>query len=116
MKYLADIDAVSSLLTRRCLCAAYGVATLLAGLAVLVGLVAILLNGASYSNSFSTVFRVARGAEVNTRIKDDDMDGKDPLPEYLSKSEVRLGKTVHSTKTVEGSPNTPRKRGDIYRV
>ena len=77
---------------------AYSIAILLAAIAVFVGLVAMILNGASYSNNFSTVFRVARSAEINVTIEGDDEDGRDPLPSYLSKAQVRLSRTLGTSK------------------
>ena len=52
-------------------------------------MVAIFFNGASYSDNFSTIFRVARGAEIEV-IRDEDLDGKDPLPRHLSKAPIWL--------------------------
>lgn len=49
-----------------------------------------LSTGVSYSDNFSTIFRVARGAEVNKPILDKDLDGKDPLPDYMAESEVYI--------------------------
>ena len=71
--------------------AAYGVAVFLAGLAVFLGLVTICLNGVSYSSTFSTVFRVARGADVSVELQEEDLDGRDPLPKHLAKAQVSFG-------------------------
>lgn len=67
----------------------YGIAILSAGIAVCVGLSAMVLSGAAYSDSFSTVFRYAKGAETSVHeILTEDLDGRDPLPKYLGNSSV----------------------------
>ena len=60
---------------------AYGLAIGASTVIVLLGLLAIVLNDASYSNSFSTLFRLSRSAELDCNIKAVVFDGKDPLPE-----------------------------------
>ena len=70
--------------------AAYGTACLAATLCVIIGLVTIIASGASYDNTFSTVFRVSREAKLANEIIPEDMDGKSPLPSYLAKTEVVL--------------------------
>lgn len=77
----------------------YGIAILLTAIAVIVGFIAILLNGASYRDEFSTVFRVAKGAEIKPGdIQDEDLDGKDPMPKYLSKVKVYLRAGKHGNR------------------
>lgn len=66
----------------------YGLAILVAGLAVLIGLFCISLNGASFSHDFSTVLRTTRNAELSVEMKDEDNRGRDPLPKYLADAEV----------------------------
>lgn len=68
--------------------AAYGVTIFLAALTVLLGLITIFLNGVSYSNSFSTIFRAAKGASIGERITDGDVIGEDPLPKRLAMAQV----------------------------
>ena len=68
--------------------AAYGVAILLASLAVLLGLITMFLNGAAYSQTFSTVFRAARGAGMSEKIRDSDVAGEDPLPKRLATAQI----------------------------
>ena len=84
---------------------AYGTAIALATLAVMVGLNALMQNGASFSNNFSTIFRAARGAIVSAEPREKDLDGKDPLPAYLSRSLVWLG-TAHNGERTRMSENT----------
>ena len=57
-----------------------------------------LLNGASYSNNFSTVFRAARGADISVEVEDEDLGGKDPLPKYLTEAQIRLPKNQKLSK------------------
>ncbi|KAE9368893.1 hypothetical protein N431DRAFT_382690 [Stipitochalara longipes BDJ] len=67
---------------------AYGLATLFATIAVLIGLLAMFSNGITYSNQFSTILRTARYSQMKTAILPEDSDGKDPLPEYLARASV----------------------------
>lgn len=75
---------------------AYGLATLFAAIAVLIGLLAIFSNGITYSNHFSTILRTARYAQMKTTILPEDADGKDPLPIYLARASVTFS-DGHST-------------------
>jgi hypothetical protein len=67
---------------------AYGLAILFAATAVFIGLVAMLSNGITYSNQFSTILRTARHAQMDTTILPEDADGDDPLPHYLARARV----------------------------
>lgn len=67
---------------------AYGVAIFVGLILSVVGLAAILGSGSSYSNSFSAVFRVARGADMSKEVETQDTDGRDPLPAYLKDATV----------------------------
>ncbi len=67
---------------------AYGLAIFFTMLAALSGLLAIAIKGASFSYSFSPILRIARGTEIE--VKEDDLDGKDPLPKYLKKEKVAV--------------------------
>jgi hypothetical protein len=54
---------------------------------------------ATYNESFSTVVRAARGAKLSGTVRDEDLDGKYPLPNYLKSTRVWLpgfGKTIRS--------------------
>jgi hypothetical protein len=68
---------------------AYGIAILFTLLAVAIGFYAIVANGASFTNDFSTIVRVTKSAELSVEIEEEDGAGKNPLPKYLEKA--RLG-------------------------
>ncbi|KAH9845706.1 hypothetical protein Tdes44962_MAKER01137 [Teratosphaeria destructans] len=70
---------------------AYGLALLCGFSASLMGIFAILVSGASYSNSFSAILRIARQAHLTVDVLPGDADGRDPLPEYIAKARVRFG-------------------------
>ena len=70
---------------------AYGLAILLSTTAAAIGIVALIASGASYSDNFSSIFRVAQRSLV--KVKDEDTDGRDPLPSYLAN--VPLGLEQH---------------------
>ena len=52
----------------------------------------IIASGATYNNSFSTILRVARAAELSTEVKSQDLDGRSPLPAYLATATVSVGR------------------------
>lgn len=56
----------------------------------LVGLVAILLNGASYSDNFSTIIRTTRYAPLSDEVRPEDCDGREPLFAHLKGSRTRF--------------------------
>jgi hypothetical protein len=68
--------------------AAYGIAALFTIGSVIIGIFVVLANGASYSNVFSTVLRIARAAELSIKVQESDLEGKNPLPSYLAKATV----------------------------
>ncbi len=72
---------------------AYGIAALFTFCSVVVGMLTIHADGASYSSAFSTVLRVARGAELSVEVQESDLDGKNPLPSYLAKATVTMSET-----------------------
>jgi hypothetical protein len=82
---------------------AYGPAILLASIGVLLGLLAMLLNGVTYTNHFSTVLRTARHVYLGTAIRSEDAGGKDPLPKYLAKTTVLFSDSYSATKEREVS-------------
>lgn len=59
-------------------------------LAALVGLSTMIDADATYDDSFSTVFRAARGAKLSGTVRDEDLDGRYPLPNYLKSTRVWL--------------------------
>jgi hypothetical protein len=66
----------------------YGVSIALATVAVILGSICLVNNGASFSTSFSTILRVSGGASLTTPVREKDADGRDPLPKYLAKAEL----------------------------
>lgn len=72
---------------------AYGLSILFSALAAIAGIVAIVLGGASYSNQFSTIVRVAKTCDLDVDIVDPKSDGfgRDPLPDYLERARLDVG-------------------------
>ena len=73
----------------------YSTALSLALLASIAGCVTIFLNGASYTQKFSTVLRMTMGLEQV--VTENDRSGADPLPKYLSRARVDLGRVGEAT-------------------
>ncbi|KAK0787274.1 hypothetical protein LTR02_006467 [Friedmanniomyces endolithicus] len=69
---------------------AYGLAIAFATVAVLVGLAYMYIDEASYSNSFSTIMRTSRGAELSIDIAHEDASGANPLPSEMAGATVRF--------------------------
>ena len=65
------------------------------------GLVAMIVNNASFSNSFSTVLQLSRGAQLSHEINDADLWGRDPLPAYAQEATVRFSQKQISRKRDE---------------
>jgi len=55
-----------------------------------------LLNGASFSNNFSTILRMAWHAEMSTEVTVEDSDGRDPLPAHLAEACLSLSSAAGS--------------------
>ncbi|KXT04967.1 hypothetical protein AC578_10324, partial [Pseudocercospora eumusae] len=72
----------------------YGLAILFTTVAVAAGWIAIFLNGCSYSDNFSTFVRVGRMAVMSNEVKAEDLSGCDPLPEYLERTRIDIGRVV----------------------
>ena len=53
-----------------------------------IGLVGMFISGATYDANFSTVFRYAWGATIDTEMKDEHTAAQEPLPPYLAKALV----------------------------
>ena len=75
---------------------AYGLAALFTFGAYIVGMLAILANGASYDDSFSTVLRTTRDARLNIELMEEDLDGWSPLPSRLAKATVDMSRCGQS--------------------
>jgi hypothetical protein len=69
---------------------AYGIAIFFAAVASAIGLWALFATGASYSQDFSTVLHIGRGALMSAEVKEEDTDGNDKLPKYLEDAQVWL--------------------------
>jgi hypothetical protein len=79
----------------RTLLIAYGSGTLFALVCVLMGAHAFLRNGASYTNTFSTIVRVTRDSALSRVIADEgDLQGAEPVPKHIRRMEVRLGRSA----------------------
>ncbi|KAL2426713.1 hypothetical protein ABEF95_012020 [Exophiala dermatitidis] len=79
----------------RTLLVTYGVSTLFAFICVVMGVHALLHNGASYTNSFSTIVRVTRDPSFSRLIADEgDLQGAEPVPRHIREAEIRLGRSA----------------------
>jgi len=77
--------------TWRRLAISYAIAVVVSIFVVITGLVLVVLNGASYSNKFSTVLRTTRGSDIDKLVENNDRTGIDPLPEELGKARIWIG-------------------------
>ncbi|RSL68340.1 hypothetical protein CEP54_002880 [Fusarium duplospermum] len=71
---------------------AYGLGIACSILILCIGMLAIHMNGASFSNTFSTLLRRGRGASLSSEIEKVDLDGRDPLPEYIKDMKIKFSK------------------------
>lgn len=69
---------------------AYGLAVGATAVIASLGLAAMIANNASFSDKFSTILRLSRGAQLNYEINHTDLSGRDPLPAYAKKATVRF--------------------------
>ncbi|KAL9040372.1 MAG: hypothetical protein Q9180_001949, partial [Flavoplaca navasiana] len=69
---------------------AYGLAVGTTTLIASLGLAAMIANDASFSNKFSTILRLSRGAQLSYEINRPDLSGRDPLPAYANRVTVRF--------------------------
>jgi hypothetical protein len=86
--------------SQRNLLLSYGIALFLTLLASISGCLAIFHNGASYTHKFSTILRTTTG--LGELVEKEDRTGADPLPIYLSRARVDLGRS-------EGDPRELRR-------
>jgi hypothetical protein len=77
--------------SQRNLLLSYGIALFLTLLASISGCLAIFCNGASYTHKFSTILRTTTG--LGELVEKNDRAGADPLPRYLSRARVDLGRS-----------------------
>lgn len=73
----------------------YGAALAMAGIAVMIGSIHLITDGASYSNRFSTVLRTTRQEQLDHLIGPADREGQDPIPQHLAKWRLRVGQGDH---------------------
>ncbi|KAL8846410.1 MAG: hypothetical protein Q9221_008491 [Calogaya cf. arnoldii] len=69
---------------------AYGLAVGATALIALLGIAAIIANDASFTDRFSTMLRLSRGAQLSFEINHADLSGRDPLPAYAKQATVRF--------------------------
>ncbi|GAP88889.1 hypothetical protein SAMD00023353_1700480 [Rosellinia necatrix] len=81
---------------------AYGVAIAVSSLASAVGLLAVFINDANYSNDFSSVYRTAHSSRLDAKIQAEDMKPADPLPEYLARAALYIGNSHSLAEPVPG--------------
>ena len=65
---------------------AYGLAIGFTALIAIFGMAAIVANHAPFSNKFSTILRLSRGAQISSEIKQTDLSAQDPLPAYAGEA------------------------------
>jgi hypothetical protein len=67
----------------------YAAALLLSLLATAIGAGALLANGVSYAQNFSTIVRTTRNAQLHgTTLTTADTSGADPLPQHLANASI----------------------------
>jgi hypothetical protein len=67
----------------------YAAALLLSLLATAIGAAALIANGVSYSQNFSTIVRSTRNADLKgSTLTAADTTGVDPLPDHLAKARI----------------------------
>ena len=69
---------------------AYGIGLVFTLMCGVLGCLALLRNGVSYTNDFSTVVRTTRNPEIATLMAASDRTGEDPLPEDFGHSKLRV--------------------------
>jgi hypothetical protein len=94
---------------------AYGLALGFTAIVTVAGLACIHFNKASYNNSFSTVMRTSRGADLDIDIAQEDASGASPLPPPLASAKVYFqhmktddGRVSESPKAEEVSQGEPK--------
>ncbi|KAI0971595.1 hypothetical protein F4678DRAFT_89997 [Xylaria arbuscula] len=80
----------------------YGVTVAVSAVASFIGLSAIYFNNASYSDSFSSIYRTAHSAKLNVKMRAEDMNATDPLPRYLAKAALCIANPNSTTQLVHG--------------
>lgn len=73
----------------------------LSAIGIAFGFWALLANGVSYSQKFSTVLRTTRHAQMDIGLTAEDTKGIDPLPKHIAKAMVRFETLAHGNSDVE---------------
>ena len=68
----------------------YATAAVFTVAALLLGVLDISKNRATYENRFSTIIRTSRHPDLDALIRPRDTDGANPLPGYLEESKIQL--------------------------
>lgn len=100
--------------SQRNLLMSYGIALGLTLLASIAGCVAIIFNGASYTHKFSTILRTTSGFEE--LVNEKDRSGADPLPKYLSRANLQLGRSVEGTQQAQQAPEVTSERSHMMEL
>lgn len=66
--------------------------------AALIGVCTMIDTDATYHDSFSTVIRAGKGAKLSSAIRDEDLDGRYPLPNYLKSTRIWLPGFIKTSK------------------
>ncbi|KAK5681585.1 hypothetical protein LTS10_006118 [Elasticomyces elasticus] len=86
---------------------AYGLAIAFAAISMFLGLACIHFNQASYSNSYSTLLRTSRGAELSVEISEKDAEGASPLPSSIAGATVKFSSRKRTgERSAEGGSET----------
>lgn len=67
----------------------YSIAIFAAVMCAAIGYLAMMKNGLSYTNNFSTILRATRGEDLDTLVADGEVNGADPLPVFIAGMELR---------------------------
>lgn len=67
---------------------AYGIAVGASLLAIIIGHIAIMRAGASFTADFSTITRIAKNADITADMQENRLPGKYPLPKQMSTAKL----------------------------
>lgn len=88
---------------------AYGLAIFLTLIALGLGIWSMILNDGTFTNDFSTILRTSRAAELSDELRDEDRDGRQPLPKRLARARIRID-------VVAGGKESTHSREDVGEV
>jgi hypothetical protein len=95
---------------------AYGLSIFFSLLGVIAGVIALLLNGASYSDNFSTALRLGQTMDLGVKIQSQDGSGQDPLPGYLRKARLNIAGYRDHSKTQEAQERPAPRNAEMQRL